>query len=282
MKKGERALFGYVKACKPEMKVKHYEAYKGVYCSVCRTLGKRYGLIARLTLSYDFTFLAIVRMCIGSEVPDFQQKRCPFNPSKKCNFCRNGSSALDYTADAAMLMVYYKIIDDIADSGILKKLLLMMIKPVFYRYYKKAKGYQPELDGLIGEMMNRQASLEKAQTADIDEAAEPTALALGEIFCYNCGDEAQGKVLRRMGYCLGRWVYLADALDDMEKDREKGNYNPLILSGKTKDDVICTLNLTESEIANAYELLEVRHFRSVIENVVYEGLHAEAERIYNA
>lgn len=275
------AVFGYVKACKPEMKVKHYEAYKGVYCSVCRTLGKRYGLAARLTLSYDFTFLAIIRMSIGSCVPDFEQKRCPFNPAKKCNFCRNGSDALNYTADIAMLMVWYKIIDDIADSGFFRKLLLLMIKPIFGRYYRKAKKYQPEINELISSMMQKQSELERAKTANLDEAADPTAVALGEIFCYNCKDEAQSKVLRRMGYCLGRWVYITDALDDMDKDREKGNYNPVILSGKSKEDVIKTLNLTESEIANAYELLEVRHFKSVIENVIYEGLHAEVNRIHN-
>lgn len=275
-------MFGYVKAYKPEMKVKHYEAYKGVYCSVCRTLGKRYGLIARLTLSYDFTFLAIMKMCIETEIPCFEQKRCPFNPAKKCNFCTNGSSALDYTADIAMLMVYYKIIDDIADGSFFRKILLWLIKPIFYRYYKKAKKHLPEMDKLISSMMKKQSQLEKEGTADIDKASDPTAFALGEIFCYNCSDEAEGRVLRRIGYCLGRWVYITDALDDMEKDREKGNYNPIILSGKTKEEVIQTLNLTVSEIANAYELLEVKHFKSVIENVIYEGLHAEAERIRNA
>lgn len=275
-------MFGYVKAYKPEMKVKHYEAYKGVYCSVCRTLGKRYGLIARLTLSYDFTFLAIIKMCLTDEVPCFEQKRCPFNPAKKCNFCKNGSPALDYTADIAMLMVYYKIIDDISDGGFLRKILLWLIKPIFYRYYKKAKRYQPETDKLISSMMQRQSEIEKENTADIDKAADPTAFALGEIFCYNCKDDAESRVLRRMGYCLGRWVYITDALDDMEKDKEKGNYNPIALSGKTRAEVIETLNLTATEIAKSYELLEVKHFKSVIENVIYEGLHAEAERIYNS
>ncbi|MGN1118468.1 MAG: DUF5685 family protein, partial [Acutalibacteraceae bacterium] len=42
-------MIGYVRVYKPEMKIKHYEEYRAVYCSLCRILGKRYGLIARLT-----------------------------------------------------------------------------------------------------------------------------------------------------------------------------------------------------------------------------------------
>ena len=57
-------MLGYVRAYRPEMKFKDYDMYKGVYCSLCKSIGKRYGLLARLTLSYDFTFLAILRMAV--------------------------------------------------------------------------------------------------------------------------------------------------------------------------------------------------------------------------
>lgn len=54
-------MFGYVRIDKGELKVKEYEAYRGIYCSLCRALSKRYGLFSRLILSYDMTFLAMVR-----------------------------------------------------------------------------------------------------------------------------------------------------------------------------------------------------------------------------
>ena len=57
-------MFGYIKADKPEMKIKEFEIYKAVYCSLCKELGKSYGLLARLTLSYDFTFLALLNMAL--------------------------------------------------------------------------------------------------------------------------------------------------------------------------------------------------------------------------
>ena len=58
-------MFGYVKIYKPELKVKHYEAYKGVYCSLCKTLKKEYGAFASLTLNYDFTLLALTRLAFA-------------------------------------------------------------------------------------------------------------------------------------------------------------------------------------------------------------------------
>ena len=65
-------MFGYVKICKPELKVKHYEAYKGVYCSLCKTLKKEYGVLASLTLNYDFTLLALTRLAFAEECCGFK------------------------------------------------------------------------------------------------------------------------------------------------------------------------------------------------------------------
>ena len=57
-------MFGYIRIAKPELKVKEYEMYKAIYCSLCRELGRSYGFLSRLTLSYDFTFLALLNMSL--------------------------------------------------------------------------------------------------------------------------------------------------------------------------------------------------------------------------
>ncbi len=273
-------MLGYVKAYKPELKIKHYEEYRGVYCSVCKVMRKRYGLIAAMTLSYDFTFFAIMRLCTTKDPICFEQKRCPFNPTKKCNFCRGENEQLNYSVDLAMITVYYKILDNIADSGFFKKILMYLILPIFTLYYKKAKKYCPEADRILGKEMKRQAEIEKDKVADIDIAADPTATALGELMSFGFDGNTQ-RVLKRIGYLVGRWVYIADALDDMEKDKKSGGYNPLLLSGKTTDDAEETLNMTAAEITTAYELLDVKSFDSIINNIVYDGLYMSMKSIKN-
>lgn len=87
-------MFGYVRACKPELKIKEYETYKAVYCSLCRLMGREYGLWSRFTLSYDFTFLALLNMAMTDGCDPVERGRCFFNPLKKCQLLQKQRAAL--------------------------------------------------------------------------------------------------------------------------------------------------------------------------------------------
>lgn len=52
-------MFGYVRIRKDDLKVKDYYIYKQKYCGLCATLGKNYGFIYRMFISYDITFLIL-------------------------------------------------------------------------------------------------------------------------------------------------------------------------------------------------------------------------------
>ena len=137
-----RILFGYVRIGKPELKVREYEMYKAVYCSLCKALGKHYGIISRLTLSYDFTFLALLNMSLKEGCCHIERKGCVFNPLKKCNYCKD-DGFLDMPSAVAMIMLYYKICDNIADEKGFKKLGYMLLKPLFSGAHKKAARQYP-------------------------------------------------------------------------------------------------------------------------------------------
>ena len=115
-------MFGYVRTDKGELKVKEYELYRGLYCSLCKALSKRYGVLSRFILSYDMTFLVLVRLCEKNISPTFKGGRCPFNPAKKCNYCTNAEEEYDFVCAAAILMFYYKVKDNIGDSRFFKKI----------------------------------------------------------------------------------------------------------------------------------------------------------------
>ena len=55
-------MFGYIRPNKPELLVKEYDLYKSAYCGLCKRMGKDYGRLSRLALSYDGTFLAMLSM----------------------------------------------------------------------------------------------------------------------------------------------------------------------------------------------------------------------------
>ena len=141
-------MFGYIKVKKEELKIKDFEVYKAVYCSLCKKLGKSYGILSRLTLSYDFAFLSLLNISLKSGCVSFERKRCAFNPLKKCNYCKS-SDELDMPSAAAMIMLYYKILDNIKDEKGLKKLGFLLLKPIFSGAHKKAAKKYPFIEETV-------------------------------------------------------------------------------------------------------------------------------------
>ena len=266
-------MFGYVKACKPELKIKEYETYKAVYCSLCKKLGKSYGLLSRFTLSYDFTFLALLNMSLKDGCDGFERKRCAFNPLKKCNYCKN-LDAIDMPAAAAMIMLYYKILDNIVDERGFKKFKYWCIKPLFSRAHKKAAKKYPQIEESVSEYIASQSALEKANCTSIDEAADPTAKVMEKILTLCSDDEMQKRVLQRMGYCLGRYIYLLDAAVDLPEDTKNGGYNVLknVDESEIKQRIKQQLYFCTNEAARAFELLDIKKYKTILGNIIYLGL----------
>lgn len=271
-------MFGYIKINKPEMKVKEYEAYRGLYCSLCRSLGKNFGILSRLTLSYDITFLLLVRLSLSLTVPEFKKGRCPFNPSKMCNYCLNADEELRFSAAVSMMLFYYKVKDNIADGSFFRKTMMYLILPYAYLKYRKAEKMYPDLAEIIKKGMINQNETEKSKTPLTDKAAHESADILGKIFSYGLSGENDNSY--RFGYGFGKFVYLADAADDIEKDIKNKSYNPFVEKYKLtkapddeiKSEIEGTLNMCAAVAAEAFEETEKKTLTPIVENIIYDGL----------
>jgi len=275
-------LFGYVRIFKPHLRVCEFDTYKSIYCGLCKELGKSFGFVSRLTLSYDFTFLALLNMSINETDIGVKKERCIAHPFKKtvCVKCTDG---LSYPAYSAVLTIYHKLQDDKADKGIKKKIIASCLLPFTKKAYKKAKAKYPNLSDTIEKAMQEQNKLEKEKCKSLDRAGEPTATIMKAIFSEISDDEKTKIVLERFGYLLGRYVYFCDALDDLKDDFEKKNYNALLLQ-KEIDELTDseleyfrnisqdTINFTLGELANAYVLLPIEKFKPILDNIIYIGL----------
>lgn len=280
-----RQLFGYVKVFKPQLRICEYETYKAVYCGLCKQIGKNYGLIPRMVLSYDFAFLTLMQLAVSSHKISVKKCRCIAHPLSKrpCVLCGCG---FDYPAAAAQILIYHKLRDDKQDRGAVKKLSALLLLAAMKNGYKKARRQYPWLARDIEEQMRLQINTEKKRDCGFDEAAQPTAKMMESIAADLSNDERQKRVLARFGYFLGRFVYLCDAADDLQSDMKSGSFNPLVselgLKGELGESdckrvrkfVIQTLNLTLGELADCYVLLEIKRFRPILDNIVYMGLKA--------
>ena len=171
-------MFGYLQIQKSELLVRESEAYKAVYCGLCRQMGKDYSVFTRFTLSYDCTFYAMLLMSLNRSCKGFKDGRCTCNPLKKCKFATDSGDAYRKAAAFSMISVYYKIIDDIQDSGFFKKLLCRTIKPFFSHQRKKAADKYPDMDKAVSDMMKMQYDAEHSEKSSVDMSAHPTATRL--------------------------------------------------------------------------------------------------------
>lgn len=280
-------MFGYIKPFKPQLRVCEFDTYKAVYCGLCKQLSSSYGPFARFTLSYDFTFLALLDMALREdEHPTFSSERCPYNPLKKSMCCKS-CDTLQFSASCAMLMVYYKVLDNISDEKFFKRVFYRMVLPIAKRARNKAckLGFF-EADKYICAQMKNQAELEQNNCGSVDMAGEPTANCLSFLFEMLTENEGDRRILSRFGYLLGRLIYLMDALDDLEEDEKNGSYNPFLVRAgagesitELKNEAVLSLNLTIGEIGKTFDLLKLFRYEGILENIVYMGLKSTTENV---
>lgn len=287
-------MHGYVRPDRPELKVKEYELYKAYYCGICKSVKKRLGHLPRLVLNYDYVFLALTLSSLSSEKETILWERCHLHPFKKIPIATDGNyngAAIDYAADMMILLSHFKLEDDKRDEGsLLARGGLLALKRPYYKLKNKYGGKSQQINFQLKEL----EKLENEKCTSLDMAAEPFSLLMEEVFSPEyLKEDIEKKALRRIGYHLGKWIYLIDAYDDMEEDSSQGTYNPLIyqweldkdqesmeeFKERIKERVELNLNLYLAELAETWETLEIKKNRQLTENIIYLGLLRKTEEV---
>ena len=279
-------MYGYIRICKPELKIKDYETYRAFYCSLCDTLAKRYGPTTRFLLSYDLTFFTVFSLAAGNRTCSFVKGRCRWNPAKKCPKVKEADETLRLSADLTILLAWFKLADNFQDGGILKKLLCVLLTPYLYFRFLKAKKLQPELYRSTKLYFDRQYRAEHDPLTGVDSAAEPSASyfsALAALFA----PEDRKENYSAFGYFLGRYIYLADAADDLAKDIRNKSFNPYIKAYEIDRNnlidklgaVLSSLELTAASADEAYRKCQNTLYRPITDNVISLGLFEGIDEI---
>lgn len=271
-------MFGYVTINKPELKIKEYEAYKGVYCTLCKQMGKEYGFLSRFLLSYDGAFYVMYKLGLSHDKIKVENSRCSFNPCKKCMKITCENNVYKLACAITVILAYFKLVDNLQDSNFFKKMLLYILYPYFSFISNKAKKKYPDLFEIVNKGMRQQFSLEKDENTSIDKLAHPTAEILSELFAYGETEDNKEKS-KQFGYQLGRAVYFLDAFDDYEKDIKEKTFNPF----KNCDDIVevstRTINMSIGVLTETFKKLNFNNFSTIIENIIYDGLYLQMDRI---
>lgn len=268
-------MFGYIIANKPELKIKEYDIYRSYYCGLCKALGKNGGQTARLSLSYDMTFIYMVLSSLYEPKMRQNMEHCILHPVTKRMVTKN--EIADYVADMSVLMTYLKGRDDWKDRETIKKSIAgRLTMDVTEKSFKRIREKYPEKTRFILSRMKKLDEGEKNLSNDIDYMAGAFGDIMGEVFCMK--NDMWEQTVRKMGFYLGKFIYLMDAYEDIEEDIRTKNYNPFFDAykklGKEKFDGYAekVLLMMMADCTKEFERLPVIENAELIRNILYAGV----------
>lgn len=299
-------MFGYVTINKGELSEEEFERFHSYYCGLCRVLREKYKRRGQLLLNYDMTFLSVLLTSLYECETRTETIRCIPNGAKRHEVRINEMT--EYAADMNIALTYHKCRDSWSDEHshsqrMIAKMLEGGYEQLKDRYPRQLGVMEREL-GLLAEVEQRQGknlwaeelkkcneswktraqnhllTAPKEGDADIDSAANCFGRLTAEVFVYR--EDEWKDTLREMGFYLGKFIYLLDAYDDLEKDRKKGNYNPLVpLADREDFENLCRqiLVMTMADCSRKFEMLPLLEETAILRNIIYSGVWTKYEEV---
>lgn len=272
-------MFGYIIVNKQELKFREFDCYQSYYCGLCQKLKEQYGRRGQVTLSYDMTF--IIMLLTSLYEPETKEDCCkciahPFeaHPTRQNRFT-------DYAADMNILLSYYKCLDDWTDE---RKITRRAAAAMLRKRSEEAAGRYPGKAERIYTLLEHIHLYEKAGETNLDLASGCFGEIMAEIFAYRQDEWEED--LRKMGFFLGKFIYLMDAYEDMEKDEKSGNYNVFLYRKKEAADeetfernALTILKMMMAECSRAFEKLPIIENVEILRNVLYSGVWCRYELV---
>lgn len=296
-------MFGYVVINKSELKFKEYDVYKSYYCGLCHSLKSHYGLKGQITLTYDMTFLAMLLTSLYEPKITQSKHRCMVHPLKPQSII--SSTYTDYVADMNVLLAYYKALDDWNDDkNLLKLAFAKIIKPKELKKNASVSNANNDLNfnedcndskkentvsdrfdyatkaNAIASLLTELGTLEKEGETNIDIIAGIFGKIMSILFVPN--NDRWAASLSRIGFFLGKFIYILDAYDDLENDIKKKQYNAFksVCNEDGFDDRIKDmLQMMMAECSREFEYLPVIENSEILRNILYAGVWTAYYRI---
>lgn len=268
-------MFGYINVNRKELSKEEEKTYQAYYCGLCRKLKDVAGMKGQLLLNYDMTFLILLLSGLYELEYEEIMFNCVLHPAKKKLAYIN--EVTSYAADMDIILSYYNLMDDYHDDKSQAKRLLAS---ALAKDCEKIKKKYPRQVKAVQDYMINLETAQKRNETNLDIVSGYTGEMLSELFVWK--EDLWEKDLRNLGFYMGKFIYLMDAYDDLEKDLKRGSYNPLrdLKRQSGKDyETFCRQTLTSlmSECAKSFERMPILQHAGLIRNILYSGVWTRYE-----
>lgn len=275
-------MIGYIEPEKKELKIREFDLYNGYYCGLCKEVGENYGQVCRAWLSNDMAFLAMFLGALTEAEDKIKYEHCIVHPLKKKPIEVEAQS-VKYASDMMMILRGEKFIDDLRDGE--KSRWIGKLTGIA-RKYEKAANLHPVEAKMINDALQSLYGYEVPGKSNVRHMAEAFGKMMEVVFTGYAVAKEQEASIGSFANNLGKWLYMIDILDDFEDDRREKRFNPLCDLGitdrnKARDLVEPALYFYLGEMLKAYDLIQFKKNKEIIDNVVYLGLRRKTEEILN-
>ena len=267
-------MFGYITIAPAGLSKERQERYRAMYCGLCHTLGKQFGSIGQMTLSYDVTFLYLLLTSLYEPEEKRSTERCLPHPVHAHPYVTNELAG--YCCDMNVALAYHKCMDDWHDD---KSPIGRTEAALLRKGYEQVLARHPQKCKAIEECLNELNRLEKSG-GTLDAAANLSARLLGIL--YRWREDLWADELEQMGQALGRFIYLMDAYDDLPQDKRKKRFNPLTAYESQQDYeafVKESLTMLIGECTEIFEALPLVQDMDILRNILYAGCWTRYEQL---
>lgn len=210
-------MYGYIKLQKQANSAikKHYKKY---YCTLCKAIEQHYGEKARMLLSYDTTFFFVL-FAEENYIQQIKKITC-IGKTKKLKEVLNQETAKQI-ATFNILLFATKLEDDIYDENSPKAKLM---KKLYSKQIKKAKQMSPQMYKILKEG-NEKIHEQERKNKSLEEIETTFSNIMVEIGkqSFKMTEPTHVEALRM----ISKWIYLIDAIDDLDEDIKQEKFNPL-------------------------------------------------------
>ena len=267
-------MFGYVTANMKELSKEEQLRYNAVYCGICRQIRTSASQTARLGLSYDMAFLALLLMSLYEPEETTGDRACMLHPFQNRSWVDN--EYIRYAADMNVALAYYNAQDDAEDDG---RLLAKGMMGVFGKGLAAIRQRYPRQCTAMAQCIGELHRLENENCANPDLPASCFGHLMAELLVWQ--EDLWADTLRQMGMALGRFIYLMDAAADYRRDQKKHKYNPFLAMGTGEDTAKWEqyLVLEMARCTEMFEALPLVQDKPLLDRILYSGVWMEFERL---
>ncbi|MDD2815815.1 MAG: DUF5685 family protein [Thiotrichaceae bacterium] len=287
-------MYGFLRIPACRLEKSDSLSYQKSYCGQCAALQQHFGYTARATVSYDMTLIGLL---IDAQTPTPQVETtawCAMFPHKVPVY-RPDSQAQSIAAALSVMLLYAKLSDALQEKpSVFKKLFLRMYQPKFTtaRHILETAGFPSHA---MDRLLAAQAEIETQQNCGLQAYAEPSAQFCGEMFQFTAelaGVPENAAILYKIGYHIGRVIYLTDSCIDIADDKAKQQFNALLaahlegeqLRSDAQQEIVFLVSESLQQLQILLGQLRLYKHEHLITGIVLQGfparLHQQVQRSF--